>query len=52
VSRRLTAARQRLLDGLRQALSEEFGIAASDCDSIIRAFRSQLEVSLRNVSVE
>lgn len=46
VSRRLAAARRDLLARLRQTLIAVLGIRPSECDSMIRAFRSVLDISL------
>jgi len=48
-ARWLAAARQRLLDRTRAALIEELQIPLADCDSIIAAAQSQLELTLHRL---
>lgn len=48
-ARWLAMARQRLLDGTRQALTAEHQIPLADCDSIIQAAQSQLDMTFHRL---
>jgi RNA polymerase sigma-70 factor (ECF subfamily) len=45
-------ARQRLMDGTRRRLGERLGVSREDLNSLIRAVRSQLQVSLASLLAE
>jgi RNA polymerase sigma-70 factor (ECF subfamily) len=46
ISRRLVRARRELLDGTRAALMDRLQLSPSECDSVIRIVRSQLDITL------
>ena len=48
-ARWLAMARQRLLDGTRAALTAELQIPLADCDSIIQAAQSQLDMTFHRL---
>ena len=49
ISRRLVRARQSLLQRTRTAMMTRLRLTPSDCDSIIRVVRSQLDITLERV---
>ncbi|MBV1861026.1 MAG: hypothetical protein KUG77_21595 [Nannocystaceae bacterium] len=49
VSRRLIRARRRLLASARAYLVERLALTASECDSVLRLVRSQLDITLKRV---
>lgn len=49
ISRRLIRARRRLLGWARGELVERLALSASECDSVLRLVRSQLDVTLERV---
>ncbi len=50
-ARWVVAARSAVLDGTRERLTSELGVTTNEVDSIIRLVRSQLDVSLRDLSL-
>ena len=46
ISRRLVRARRELLDGTRSTLMDRLQLSPSECDSVIRIIRSQLDITL------
>lgn len=49
ISRRMVRARRRLLEGARSQLVERLSLTTSECSSVIRLVRSQLDITLERV---
>lgn len=49
VARWLARARERMFRGTRQALRAQEGLLTEECDSILRAAQSRIEITLRNL---
>lgn len=51
VARRIARTRQAIFEAMRQALIDKLGVGSTECDSILRLMRSQLDITLSEVLV-